>query len=189
MDAEVCSTGGTIPTGGKHKWEKPLSKCHFIHYKSHMDWPRIDPGSTWWLTASTMARLFSDVSQSVWVTSQSIQVLLVKRAWSGVLPQMLQATPLHTNPSCRICTWLSSASRHASHHPDKLILKQKSLNCLGTLYWTGPRDKKQFRIVSGSMTISGAHAASYFKGTEGYFPEDKPTADWTLPLVTIKYQG
>jgi len=39
------------------------------------------------------------------------------------------------------------------------------------------------------MTISGANAASYFKGTEGSFPEDKPTAAWTLPLIPIKHQG
>jgi hypothetical protein len=34
---------------GKPKYsEKNLSQCHFVHYKSHMDWPGIEPGPPRW---------------------------------------------------------------------------------------------------------------------------------------------
>jgi hypothetical protein len=94
-----------------------------------------------------------------------------------------------TNPSCQICTGLCSESRPANPHPDNsdhlkyhLILgitenwictSQLPLNF--ALNWVKGL-KKRIRIVSGPMTISGAHAASYFKGREGSFPDDKPTA-------------
>jgi hypothetical protein len=33
---------------GKLKyWEKNLSQRHSVHHKSHMDWPRIEPGPPW----------------------------------------------------------------------------------------------------------------------------------------------
>jgi hypothetical protein len=34
---------------GKPKYSgKNLSQCHFVHYKSHMNWPWIEPGPTRW---------------------------------------------------------------------------------------------------------------------------------------------
>jgi hypothetical protein len=32
----------------KPKYSKNLSQCHFIHLKSHMDWPGIEPGPARW---------------------------------------------------------------------------------------------------------------------------------------------
>jgi len=29
-------------------WEKNLSQCQFVHHKSHMDWPEMEPGLTRW---------------------------------------------------------------------------------------------------------------------------------------------
>jgi hypothetical protein len=34
---------------GKPKYSgKNLSQCHFVHNKSHMDWPGIEPGPPQW---------------------------------------------------------------------------------------------------------------------------------------------
>jgi hypothetical protein len=43
------SDGGMILTREK-RWnrKKNLSQCHFVHYKSHMDWPGREPGSPQW---------------------------------------------------------------------------------------------------------------------------------------------
>jgi hypothetical protein len=27
---------------------KPAQLCHFVHHKSHADWPGIKPGPPWW---------------------------------------------------------------------------------------------------------------------------------------------
>jgi hypothetical protein len=35
--------GGMILTGKTEELEKHLSQCHFVHYKSHMDWPGRKP--------------------------------------------------------------------------------------------------------------------------------------------------
>jgi hypothetical protein len=44
-----------------------MSKCRFVHHKSHMTWPELKPGPPWWkageLTASAMAR--QSVSSSI----------------------------------------------------------------------------------------------------------------------------
>jgi len=32
---------------GKQKyWDKDLPQCHFVHQKSHTDWPDVKPGPT-----------------------------------------------------------------------------------------------------------------------------------------------
>jgi hypothetical protein len=37
---------------GKQKnLEKHLSQCHFVHHKSHTDWPGLEPGLTIWAMA------------------------------------------------------------------------------------------------------------------------------------------
>jgi hypothetical protein len=43
MDGWMWSIGGMIMTGEKHNRERNLSQCHFIHQKSHIDWPGIEP--------------------------------------------------------------------------------------------------------------------------------------------------
>ena len=45
MQACEHSIGEMIMTGAKPKyWGKELSQCHFVHHKSHMDWPGMEAG-------------------------------------------------------------------------------------------------------------------------------------------------
>jgi hypothetical protein len=42
---------GAIFKGKKHKLacsEKNLLQCHFFHFRSHTEWPGIEPGPLWW---------------------------------------------------------------------------------------------------------------------------------------------
>jgi hypothetical protein len=47
-DEWVWSIGGMMSMGKSKCLEKILSQCHFVHPKSHMDWPGIKPGPLWW---------------------------------------------------------------------------------------------------------------------------------------------
>ena len=48
--AEVWSTGGmTLMWENTSKYKKTnLSRSHFVHHKSHMDWPKIESGPKQW---------------------------------------------------------------------------------------------------------------------------------------------
>jgi hypothetical protein len=40
--------GGKILTAQSRQIENKLSQCHFVHYKSYMDWPGYEPGHPRW---------------------------------------------------------------------------------------------------------------------------------------------
>ena len=44
----MWSNGGMILTVKPKYSEKPLSRYHVVHHKSHMDWPGIEPGTPRW---------------------------------------------------------------------------------------------------------------------------------------------
>ena len=61
----VWSNGGMILTGEKRSTqEKSVSQCHFVHHKSHTNWPEIETGPRRWQAGDWQ----SEPLNSIWHT-------------------------------------------------------------------------------------------------------------------------